>query len=78
MVVGQTSRRIEVAAARIAIEWKDEFATKLKRAAEQLATDGDLVTVDHYRQALPDVLSEMLQRARNESGESPHGQRQVA
>ena len=78
MADGQPSPRIEVEAARMAVQWKSLFATELRLVAQQLAEGSDLVTVDHYRQALPDAISRVLHAAKTESIESADIQRRVA
>jgi hypothetical protein len=78
MMDGQSSPRIELAAARLAIEWEHLFATELKLAAQQLAKDCDLVTADHYRQAVPDAVSKVLHAAKTTLIESRNAQRRVA
>ena len=78
MVDGRSNLKIEVDAARIAIEWKNLFATELRLAARQLAKDSDLVTMEHYRQALPTATSRLLQIARTEATGSAHVQRRIA
>lgn len=78
MADGQPSPRIAVEAARMAVEWKNLFATELKSAAQQLADGSDLITADHYRQAIPDAVSRVLQAVKTESAESTNAQRRVA
>ncbi len=78
MADGQPNPRIEVKAARMAVEWENIFAAELKSAAQQLAKGSDLVTVDHYRQAIPDAVSRVLHAAQTESAESADVQRRVA
>jgi hypothetical protein len=78
MVDGQSSPRIELEAARLAIEWKNLFAIELKLAAQQLAKGSDLVTANHYRQALPDAVSKVLHAAKTKMVESQNDQRRVA
>ncbi len=78
MADGQSNQRIEVEAVRMAVQWKSLFATELQLAAQQLAKGSDLVTVDHYRQAIPEAVSKVLQLAKTESVESAHVQRRVA
>ncbi len=75
---GQSSLRIQVEAARLAVEWKDLFATELKVAAQRLANGADLVTANHYRQAVPDAVSKVLHVAKIPLGESCNVQRRVA
>ena len=78
MADGQPNPRIEVEAARMAVQWKSLFATELRLAAQQLAEGSDLVTVDHYRQALPDAISRVLHAVKTQSVESANVQRRVA
>ena len=78
MADGQPNPRIEVTAARMAVEWKNLLGAELKLAAQQLAKGSDLVTVDHYRQAIPDAVSRVLHAAQTESVESANVQRRVA
>lgn len=78
MADGQPNLMIEVEAARMAVEWKNLFATELKLAAQQLAKGSDLVTANHYRQAIPDAVSRVLHAAKTESGEFANVQRRVA
>ncbi len=78
MVDGQSSPRIEVEAARLAVEWKNLFANELKLAAQQLAKGSDLVTADHYRQAMPEAVSRVLNAAKTTLVESRNVQRRVA
>ena len=78
MADGQPNPRIEVEAARLAVEWKTLFATELKSAAQQLAKGSDLVTADHYRQAIPEAVSRVLHAVKTESVESANVQRRVA
>jgi hypothetical protein len=78
MADGQLSPRIEVEAARMAVRWKSLFATELRLAAQQLAKGSDLVTVDHYRQAVPHAVSRVLHTASTESVESANVPRRVA
>ena len=75
---GQPNPRIEVQAARMAVEWKNLFAAELKSAAQQLAKGSDLVTVEHYRQAIPKAVSRVSQAAQTESLESADVQRRIA
>lgn len=60
MADGQGNPRIEVEAARMAVQWKNLFATELKSAAQQLANGSDLVTADHYRQAIWEEIAGRL------------------
>jgi hypothetical protein len=77
-VDGHSSPRIELEAARLAIQWESLFATELKLAAQELANGSDLVTVDHYRQALPDAVSRVLHAAKTKLVESRNAPRRVA
>jgi hypothetical protein len=74
----QASPRIEAEAARLAIEWGDLFSTELKLAAQRLAKDSNLVTANHYRQALPDAISSVFLSVKTNLVESHNDQRQVA
>lgn len=78
MAGGQPKPRIDLKAAQMAVQWKHLFATELKSAAEELATGSHLVTVEHYRQALPEAISRVLRAAETESVESADAQRRVA
>lgn len=78
MVDSQSSPRIEVEAARLAVEWKNLFASELKLAARQLAKGSDLVTANHYRQAMPDAVSKVLHAAKTTLVESRNVPRRVA
>ncbi len=64
MADSKSGPRIELEAARLAVEWKNLFAAELKSAAQQLASGSDLVTANHYRQALPNALSRVLHAAK--------------
>lgn len=55
------SARIEVKAARMVVEWKNLFASELKRAAQEMAQGADLVTAEHFRLAFPIAVSRVLQ-----------------
>ena len=74
----QSKPRVELEAARLAIEWEDIFATELKSAAERLAKGCDLITANHYRQALPDAVSRVLHATDTKLVESRNAQRRVA
>ena len=52
--------RIELQAAKTAIEWTNLFAQELDAAARGAAKESGLVTSDHYRQALPIATSRVL------------------
>jgi hypothetical protein len=78
MADGRSSQRIEVEAARLAVEWEKLFATELKLTAQQLAMGSDLVTANHYRQALPDAVSKVLHAAETTLVESRNVPRRVA
>jgi hypothetical protein len=74
----QPNPRIAVEAVRMAVEWENIFATELKSAAQQLAKGSDLVTADHYRQAVPLAIARVLHATKTESVESANVQRRVA
>jgi hypothetical protein len=78
MVDGQSNPRIELEAVRLAVEWKNLFAHELRLAAQQLAKGSDLVTANHYRQAMPEAVSRVLDAATTRSVESHNAQRRVA
>lgn len=78
MVEGPSIPRIELEAARLAVEWKNLFATELTLAAKQVAQGSDLITADHYRQAVSTAISRVSQAIRTQSVESAHVQRRVA
>jgi hypothetical protein len=78
MQEGQSSARIELKAARLAVEWKSLFATELELVAERLAENCDLVTADHYRQALPEAVSRLLHAVETQSVERHNAERRVA
>ena len=75
---GQPEPRIDLKAAQMAVQWENLFGTELKLAAERLAKHSSLVTVEHYRQALPEAISRVLHAAETESIESADAQRRVA
>lgn len=56
----KSSPKIELQAIRMAIEWKNAFAMELQSAAQEAAEDCDVITVEHYRQALPIAASRVL------------------
>jgi hypothetical protein len=60
MAGAQLDARIELQAAKMAIEWTSLFAHELAAAARQAAIDSELVTEEHYRQALPIAASRFL------------------
>lgn len=70
--------RIEVEAARMAIEWKNLFAKELQVAAQQLAKDSGLVTAEHLLQALPTATSRVLQAVKKHSTGSVNVEQRVA
>ena len=78
MMDGQSKPRIEMEAARMAVEWKNLFAVELKSAAHYLAMGSDLVTKDHYRQAAPIAVSRLLQAVQEEPVESTNVKRRIA
>ena len=78
MIDGQSNPKIEVEAARMAIEWKNLFATELQLAAQQLAKGSELVTAEHYWQALPTATSRVLHVVKTHSTESANVQRRIA
>ena len=77
MADSQPNPRIGVEAARMAVEWKNLFARELQSAAQGLARGAELITVEHYRQAIPDAVSKVLHAAKTE-GNSANVQRRVA
>jgi hypothetical protein len=77
-VDGQWSPKAEVEAARLVIEWKNLFARQLHSAARQLARGTELVTAEHYRQALPGATSKMLEAVKTHSTEGANVQRLIA
>lgn len=56
----RSNARIEVEAARMAVELKHLFAAELQRAAQEMAQDAELVTVEHFRRAVPLAVSRVL------------------
>jgi hypothetical protein len=62
--------RIGLQAARAAIEWTHLFAQELNAAARQAAKDADLITVEHYRQALPIASAKVLEATESYQVES--------
>ena len=74
----RSSPRIDVGAARLAVEWKNLFAHELKLAAQRLAAGSDLVTANHYRRAMPEAVSRVLDAATTSPVESHNAQRRVA
>ncbi len=78
IVEGRSSPRIDVEAVRLAVEWKNLFAHELKLAAQRLAAGCDLVTANHYRQAMPEAVSRVMHAAAATSVESHNAQRRVA
>lgn len=56
----RSNARIEVNAARLAVEWKNLFAAELKRAAQDMAQGAEVVTVEHFRLAVPLAVSKVL------------------
>lgn len=78
MPAGQSNPRVEVAAARLAVELKSLFATELKLAALELAKDSGPLTPEHYRQAVPKALSKVLQAGNTLPAPPSNVQRRVA
>lgn len=78
MVESRSIPRVELEAARLAVEWKNLFATELAIAAKQVAQGSDLITTDHYRQAVSTAISRVSQAIRTQSVETSHAQRRVA
>lgn len=72
------NQRIELAAARIAIDWKNLFASELHAAAQRLATGSQSVTTDHYWRALPAATASMLRAINTHSTGSSNAKRQIA
>jgi hypothetical protein len=72
------NQRIELAAARIAIDWKNLFASELHAAAQRLATGSQLVTTEHYWRALPAATASMLRAINTCSTESSDAKREIA
>ena len=52
-------QRIEIGAARMAIEWECLFAMEICQAAANMAGDAEIITQTHYRAALPHVLARL-------------------
>jgi hypothetical protein len=71
------NQQISREAAAIAIKWKSWFAIELQQSAERSAVDSDTVTVEHFRQAIPDALNAFTQRVKAETLPS-HARRKTA
>jgi hypothetical protein len=67
MALDESGLRTELTAAKAAIDWTSLFAELLHRAARAAAKDGSLVTIEHYKQALPIAASGIV--AAIESGD---------
>ncbi len=78
MTDSQSEPRIEVGAARMAVEWKNLFAAELKSVAQHLAMGSDVVTKEHYLQAMPIAVSKVLQAVQEEAIGSANAKRRIA
>jgi hypothetical protein len=78
MAAAQSDPRIELQAARAAVEWKNLFAEELDVAARQIANGAELVTAEHYRQALPIATSRILDAIESHRNKSSNVQQRAA
>ena len=65
-------------AARLAVEWKHLFAAELKPAAEQVAKGSAVITADHYREALPIALTNVMDALKLQKSVSTNAPRKIA
>ena len=73
-----TSPKIELRAARMAIEWEYRFAMELKQTAAEMANGLAVITQEHYQAALPLVLSRFAQISTPASCEYPNPKSRAA
>jgi len=78
MAGSQSDPRIELRAAKIAIKWMNAFAAELDTAARHAAANSDLVSEEHYRQALPIAIARLLAAIETNRTESSNAQQRVA
>lgn len=60
MTANAQNQRISREAAMLAIEWKAKFASELQNFALRAGQDSDIVTAEHFREAIPEALQAML------------------
>jgi hypothetical protein len=78
MAGSQSDPRIELRAAKTAIKWMNAFAEELDAAARHAAANSDLVSEEHYRQALPIATARLLAAIETNRTESGNAQQRVA
>lgn len=78
MVDDYARAEIELQAARLAVEWQHLFAAQLMSAAEQVAHGSAMITVDHYREALPAALASVLDSVKKQMCVSTNAHRKIA
>lgn len=78
MLVKNSDPRIEVAAVQLAVELKSRLAAELKLAAMGLADGAEILTADHYRQAIPVALTKLLHSLDTELESASNARRRVA
>ena len=64
------NQRVSRDAAVLAIKWKSAFASELQKVAHQVARDSETISVDHYQQALPQAVENLLRSVKKESAHS--------
>ena len=74
----ESGLRTELVAAKAAINWTNRFAELLHGAARQAAKDSELVTIEHYKQALPIAASRMMAAIEPDDVESADAESQAA
>ncbi len=70
MASGGRNHCVSRDAAVLAIKWKSAFASELQRLAHQVGRDSETITVDHYQQALPQAVENLLKSVERDSAQS--------
>jgi hypothetical protein len=78
MVLEEYKVSIELKAAKAAINWTNLFADLLHAAARASAKDCELVTIEHFRRALPMAASQIVAAIESGNAETADVEPQAA